>query len=260
MKIKKTTNVYFDTNLLNKLAYVRNYNHVFEVMKKYSQVVCISELTIFEILRDQKDLNNIENIIIMLQSANSKCGIKVLPSISQVFISYLFGKKIVRSESKVIIDVIKNPKKTFIYDDNVRDYLRSDFKDIQTGFKSIVKSIKDMQSGCANIDLLDYKIIFFAQLLFNLFLKSELSPFKSKSYNKFQNTYLRTGNDIDNFFDAKCDLATSNESPFYIASFSMLSQSKKVNNGIFMDGLHSCYYHYVDCFVQYTLCFQTGID
>lgn len=245
----KSTKVYFDTNVLNDLAYVRNYTHVFNVMKRYNQVICISEVTIFEILRDQKDLYNIEKVIMMLQDANNICGVIVLPSIDQVLIGYLSHKKISRSESTIIVDVISNCEKTFLYDEEAKEYFLIGFKEVQKSFKDIIKNVNVCDEEC------DYKyrcnVTFFSQLLFNMFLKFDFSPFYSKLYKKFYNSKkLYDAKKLLKYYDRKCRHASSSKSPFYLASQVMISQANDLSNGVFMDGLHACYYCYVDCYVS----------
>ena len=99
--------IYFDTNILNKLAYVENYDFVFERIRERGHSICVSEVTIFEILRDQDDQNNIDKIITMLQSISDL--LIILPSISEVLVGFVSAKK-VKTKKNVLHKTLTNKK------------------------------------------------------------------------------------------------------------------------------------------------------
>ena len=112
--MNESKRVYFDTMVLNRIAYIDNYSFIFERMKENGYILCISEVNIFEILRDQSDLYNIDKIIAMLQHANKINNLVILPYVSEILVNYLLSDDLIyTTHDDVIKDVINDETKEF---------------------------------------------------------------------------------------------------------------------------------------------------
>lgn len=244
--------IYFDTNILNKLAYMNGYEYFFKRLSAKGYIVCISEVTILEILRDLFDLENIDKIITMLQNANRISKILVLPSINQVIIDFIKETKTYSTNNKVILDVINNRQKGFKIPLDSATYLKYGFKEEIKIVKNAIKALFE-QASCIKCE--DYycenKITEMSQALIYLFLKGNYCIFdKDTLPSYFRKEKISTDNEIDREISRLSPLLLSNISPIRNMARMLISQKKNKTNGVFCDAMHMLYLHYVDLFAS----------
>lgn len=252
MKVTKMKRLYFDTNILNRLVKFSNYKEIFERLKDEKYKVCISEVTIFEVLRDQNDMEKVEKIIIMLQEANKISKIVILPSINQVIIDFIEGKESKTSKCYVINDVINNPEKTFVCSDDFSNY-SIDFKKI---IKIVKTTIKDLYfcekcKKCEN-KYCEPKIINMTNMIIEIFLKENYYIFDEHTIQSYwANKNVLSNQDKDVAIKELNPLLVCEISPFRNMARMMISQkSSNMSNGVFCDALHILYFYYVDLYVS----------
>lgn len=242
--------LYLDANILNRLAYVDNYKIVFQRLKEKKYIICISEVTILEILRDRTDLNNIDKIVTMLQEANEISKVVILPSINQIIMNHVKGRKSYSSKCKTIVDVINNKRMAFITDYNFDKYSIY-FKELQKMFRNdIKKAYKDECPNCNNF-YCDNMITSIAQALVYLFFKCDYCIFDRSTMPLYwKRKKINSEQEKDRIITEITPVLIDEISPIRNMARMIISQKRDMTNGIFGDGLHLLYLEYVDYYVS----------
>jgi len=241
--------VYFDTNILNSLAYVENYDYIFQRMREKGHFVCISEVTIFEVLRDQSDLENIDKIITMLQSVSDL--IIILPSTSEILISFLEGRKI-KTEKNILHKVLFNKNSFFKIKDNNSKKNIEEYKSFSKNFRKEIKKLyknpeceKCGERYCDNkiSEISNIFIEIFLIYEFNLILKNKIKFYWRKRFIFSEIKKYEHIKSLEN-------ILLSEISPFRQMGRFGAIESKERNNGIFGDCLHMLYLNFLDILVS----------
>lgn len=250
--MNESKRVYFDTMVLNKIAYIDNYSFIFERMKENGYILCISEVNIFEILRDQSDLYNIDKIITMLQQANKINNLVILPYVSEILVNYLLSDDLIyATHDDVIKDVINDETKEFKIDKNSIETLTYEFKLFCKKFKDEIKKF-ELTENCKNCEkkYCNLRIQFVSKLIALIWLDKDFCFFNNDivklfwEKNKIKNVY-----DLEKIIDENNRILNLN-SPYMNYARMVVSQRKKVSNGVFLDGAHMCFLEYVDIMVS----------
>lgn len=132
--------IYFDTNIYNKIILMKKPEKVFEKMKEYNHILCVSEVNIFEILRNQSESRELDKMISVIQQANKINKVIILPSVQDILINYLSNDNMVLTKSKIISDVVNDENKEFkIKKDDVKK-LTNNFKNFCKVFRKKLKT------------------------------------------------------------------------------------------------------------------------
>lgn len=244
--------VYFDTNVLNKLAYVVNYKKIFNRLIENDYVICISEINIFEVIRDQNDKNNIDKITIMLQELNQSNKIIILPSINQILLDYLMDLKTNNSNNNVIIDVINDREKEFIVDNDSVSTLVVGFKKMCKEFNKLIKKVYE-NCECKTCDSFycNIKIDEITVLIAHYFLLCNFYIFDEDSVNDFWEKLKIIENKAkEDYINSNLSKILSDNSPYRDIARMIVSQKRNMSNGTFLDGLNMCYLNFVDLLVS----------
>lgn len=224
-------------------------------MKEYNHFICISEVTIFEILRDRSDLYNIDKITVMLQKAIDI--VIVLPLLDGVIVDFLDKNKIDLEHNKyqknIIREVLNNPKKCFVVSKASEEIITKNYKLFCKFINSVIKEIYQ-NNKCKNCEYYYcYENIDQVTSVFiTLFLINDFSLLGESSISKYLNKL-----NINNDDDSKIDYINNNYEKFYgkesifrnMARFAILQKSD-MNNGTLNDCLHIAYIGYVDYIVS----------
>lgn len=257
--------IYFDTNVINKLAYVNNYDFIFRRMKKFNHFVCISEVTIFEVLRDRTDQNNIDKIIIMLQSINSI--LIVLPSLNDIVTYFLLNKTIDIDFKKynckgVIKEVLNDPKRTFIIAKEYEVFLTDSYKEFCKLINKEIKKLFDNEEckNCRNY-YCDIKIKEISLLFTSLFLINKFSLIAESDIDScWKKLDIFNIDDKINYINSNTDWIIGDNSIFNNMARFAIIQKNNMNNGTFNDCLHLAYLNYVDFIVSDDKHFKNNIQ
>ncbi len=236
--------LYFDTCVLNKLAYIQNYDYVLEKFKKSNYVICISEVNILEILRDINDKPNIDKIITMLQDAND--NLYLLPSISLIVESFIKREEISTENSymnKLIMEVLNNKDLVFKYDNtnNLNNYKKL-YKFIRNSIKEIKKCEGCNEEFCTN------RIDIATKLFATILIRYDI--FFNENVNLMKEIGINSNKAIVEYINENFNYLIENKmSPFRNMGRMAILQ-KESNNGTFNDCLHSAYFDFVDYIIS----------
>lgn len=239
--------LYLDTCILNKMAYISNYDYILKKMKKAGYIICISEITILEILKDTNDKYNVEKILQMLQSVGS---INLLPSISTIVSCFLEHKPLIlelNNNDKLILDVLYNKELTFIVNDESN---LNKAKEFYKEFNKMIKSIKVCDS-CS--EFYCDKRVNKATELFVLTILLQFPFFMDNiQLNKLCTKLdLNNSENIGTYINNNYNYLIENEfSPFKMMGRMAILQKNKLSNGTFNDCLQMIYLPFIDYFIS----------
>ena len=241
--------IYFDTNILNKLAYVENYDFVFERIRERGHSICVSEVTIFEILRDQDDQNNIDKIITMLQSISDL--LIILPSISEVLVGFVSAKK-VKTKKNVLHKTLTNKKRMFKISEKSLPNLTTGYKTLSKMFRKEIKNLyKDPDCEKCGERYCDVKITEIAYHFIGLFMIMNFQLLLKNDFKKYwrKRMIFSEKRKIDHI-NKLSPVLLCEISPFREMARFCAIESTERNNGILGDCLHMVYLNFVDIIVS----------
>lgn len=243
----KYTYLYFDTCVLNRLAYITNYNHIFKRLKENNFVICISEITIIEILKDTKDKYNIDKIITMLQDINDM--IYVLPSIKTIIYSFLKKQKVklnLNNSNKVINKVLNNKKMEFKIDNiNNLDNLKSFYKEYKKIIKANIKCKECSKEFCTlNINNASFTFAFLLMGCDSFFLDN------MNIKNLWKLIDINSDEELIEYIYKNYDYLINNDSSPFRQMGKLAILEKKVSNGTFNDCVQVIYNTFVDYYIS----------
>ena len=230
--------LYFDTCVLNELAYIENNDYIFKKLKEKNYVVCISEVNIYEILRDTKDDANVNKVVTMLQSIED---INILPFINDIINNYInFQQNPTCIKSHVIFEVLSNSELEF-KTKAIKKYLE-ELKFFYKEFNKVVKTICNCKhnSKCKSFSINNLTYTFAL-----LFLSTDIYSFS------FETKAFYNEKKAKEFISKNFDyLILNNNSPFRKMAKFAIAQNENLTNGTFNDCIHSIYFDIIDLIIS----------
>ena len=230
--------IYFDTCVLNKLAYIRNYDYIFKKLENYNYKVCISEVNILEILRDIKDESNTDKIITMLQNVNE---LYLLPSVNEIISSFIKKQKIkmkIDGMNKVIVEVLSDKKLIFEID-NKEDLYK--YKEGYKFFSKILKKIKKCDECKERINIAT-KLFATILIKFDIYFNDNTKLLKEIN--------VKSDEQLERYIDENFEYLIENDKSPFRNMGRMAILQKTPNNGTFNDCIQVIYFNFVDYIIS----------
>lgn len=241
--MEKKTLIYFDTCVLNKLAYIENYDHILKKLTTYNYKICISEVNILEILRDIKDEFNIDKIVTMLQETGE---LYLLPSINAIIEAFIKKEDIcleLNNMNKVIMEVLSDKERIFEVEDKQNLYKLRDFYKF---FRNTLKTIKKCE-GCEE-QLCSERVSYAAKLFAGILMSYDI--YHNENVKLLKEINVNSDEELEEYINKNYEYLIENDiSPFRNMGRMAILQ-KRTNNGTFNDCIQTVYLHFVDYIIS----------